>query len=342
MSSDHEINKYEQLIKIGQGSFAEIFIAKDRTTKRLFAMKISIQSDIEESNDPVVIREAKILETLNHWNIIKLLDYSDSAEKSLVLKRESSSALSIIEFCPFNLSKLIVHPEFKFEVMEIKSIVWQLILGLDYIHDKAIIHGDLRPSNILMTSTGVVKLSDFGLATYPNLTPVDHDWNFPSPAMWYAPPEELLGKGHHGIAADIWRLGCIIPEMWTKKPIMEGKNRIQQLVQIFDLCGSIELESWPDVESYPFFDKNVLPMNCRRRLLTLLKSVINDKKICTMIDDMLVITPIFRLPLAKTLDWLRFISRVDFQPWLLKPMLERYTKCPEADLPHLDLVAVDR
>lgn len=347
MSSDDEINKYEQLVKIGQGAFAEVFIAKDRTTNTLFTMKISIQSDNEESNVPVVIREAKILETLNHWNVVKLIDYSDSPEKSLVLNRESSSALSIIEFCPFSLSKLIVNPEFHFEELEIKSIVWQLILGLDYLHDKGLIHGDLRPANILMTKTGAVKLSDFGLATYPNLPnlpnlpPVDHNWNFPSPAMWYAPPEELLGKGYHGISADTWRLGCIIPEMWTKMPIMKGSNRIEQLVQIFELCGSVQFESWPDVESYPFFDKSILPMDCKRQLSTRLKSVINDKKIFTMIDEMLTISPIFRLPLSKTLDWLSFINREDFQPWLFKPMLERYMNCSEAELPHLGLEEVD-
>ncbi|XP_074105729.1 cyclin-dependent kinase 9-A-like [Cotesia typhae] len=348
MSSDDEIDKYERLVKIGQGAFAEVFIVKNRTTNKLFTMKISIQSDIEVLNDPIVVREAKILRTLEHWNVIKLIDYSSYPEKSLLLNRESSSALSITEFCPFSLSKLIVNPEFHFEELEIKSIVWQLILGLDYLHEKGLVHGDLRPSNILMTKTGAVKLSDFGLATYLDLPyllsipPVDHNWNLPSPAMWYAPPEELLGRGYHGIAADTWRLGCIIPEMWTKKPIMKGSNRIEQLVQIFELCGSVQLESWPDVESYPFFDKTILPMDCRRQLSTRLKSEINDEKIVTMIDEMLIINPIFRLPSSKTLDWLSFINREDFQPWLFTPMLDRYMNCNEAELPHLGLQEVNR
>ncbi|XP_044585289.1 cyclin-dependent kinase 9-like isoform X2 [Cotesia glomerata] len=341
MSSGQEIHKYLKLNKIGQGSLAEVFMAKDRIIKKLFAMKLSIQSNIEESNKLVVIREAKILKTLNHQNIIKLLDYSDSAEQSIVLSRHPSSVLSIIEFCPCSLSQLIVHPEFQFEVTEIKTIVWQLILGLNYIHEKKIFHTDLRPSNILMNSKGVVKLSDFGLATYLNSTPMKQDWTFLSPAMWYAPPEELLGKGNYKVPEDTWRLGCIIPEMWRKKPIMEGWNRIDQLVRIFELCGSMHLASWPEVVNYEFFDRNVLPLNCRRNILPHLGPIINDEEILEMIDEMLVISPHFRRPLRKTLDWLHFISRVDYQPWVLRPMLERYSNCTGVDFPRLDLLDDD-
>ncbi|CAG5090026.1 Similar to cdk9: Cyclin-dependent kinase 9 (Danio rerio) [Cotesia congregata] len=172
MSAGQEINKYLKLNKIGQGSFAEVYMAKDRIRKKYFAMKLSIQSNIEESNKLVVIREAKILKKLNHRNIIKLLDYSDSAEQSTILSRHPSSALSIIEFCPCSLSQSIIHPEFQFE----------LILGLNYIHEKKIFHTDLRPSNILINIKGV-KLFDFGLATYRNSTPLKQDWTFPSTAM---------------------------------------------------------------------------------------------------------------------------------------------------------------
>ncbi|CAD6235179.1 GSCOCG00007847001-RA-CDS [Cotesia congregata] len=182
MSAGQEINKYLKLNKIGQGSFAEVYMAKDRIRKKYFAMKLSIQSNIEESNKLVVIREAKILKKLNHRNIIKLLDYSDSAEQSTILSRHPSSALSIIEFCPCSLSQSIIHPEFQFEVTEIKTTVWQLILGLNYIHEKKIFHTDLRPSNILINIKGV-KLFDFGLATYRNSTPLKQDWTFPSTAM---------------------------------------------------------------------------------------------------------------------------------------------------------------
>lgn len=65
--------------------------------------------------------------------------------------------------------------------------------------------------------------------------------------LWYRPPELLLGERNYGPAVDIWGIGCIMAEMWTRCPILQGNSESTQLKLISQLCGSITPEVWPKV-----------------------------------------------------------------------------------------------
>lgn len=84
--------------------------------------------------------------------------------------------------------------------------------------------------------------------------------------LWYRPPELLLGDRNYGPPVDLWGAGCIMAEMWTRYPIMQGNTEQHQLNLISHLCGSITPEVWPGVEKFDLYKKMELPKGQRRKV----------------------------------------------------------------------------
>lgn len=84
--------------------------------------------------------------------------------------------------------------------------------------------------------------------------------------LWYRPPELLLGDRNYGPPVDLWGAGCIMAEMWTRSPIMQGNTEQQQLTLISQLCGSITPDIWPGVEALDLFNKMELPRGQKRKV----------------------------------------------------------------------------
>ena len=90
--------------------------------------------------------------------------------------------------------------------------------------------------------------------------------------LWYRPPELLLGERNYGPAVDLWGAGCIMAEMWTRSPIMQGNTEQHQLTLIAQLCGTINPEVWPGVDKLDLFNRMELPkgkfLNFRAKIPT--------------------------------------------------------------------------
>jgi cyclin-dependent kinase 9 len=82
--------------------------------------------------------------------------------------------------------------------------------------------------------------------------------------LWYRPPELLLGERNYGPPVDLWGAGCIMAEMWTRSPIMQGNSEQQQLTLISQLCGTICPQVWPGVENLELYKKMELPVQKRK------------------------------------------------------------------------------
>lgn len=152
----------------------------------------------------------------------------------------------------------------------VKSLLWQILQGINYLHRNWIIHRDLKPSNILVTGSdkpptdrGCVKIADFGLARLfqAPLRPLT-DVDAVVVTIWYRAPELLLGSKHYTKAIDLWAIGCIFAELITSKPLFQGvekerkgddRNPFQtdQIDKIFKILGKPSQEQWSNIHELP-------------------------------------------------------------------------------------------
>ncbi|KAL8589644.1 P-TEFb-associated cyclin-dependent protein kinase Cdk9 [Nucella lapillus] len=233
--------KYEKLAKIGQGTFGEVFKARCKRTKQIVALKKVLMDNEKEGFPITALREIKILQLLNHENVVELLEICSS--KATAQNRYKSLFYLVFEFCEHDLAGLLSNMQVVFNLSEIKEVMKQLMNGLFYIHRNKILHRDMKAANILITKQGTLKLADFGLArAFSNTTRLPNRYTNRVVTLWYRPPELLLGDRNYGTAIDQWGAGCIMAEMWTRNPIMQGTTEQNQLTLISQLCGSITPE----------------------------------------------------------------------------------------------------
>ena len=114
----------------------------------------------------------------------------------------------------------------KLDERKVKSIMWQILNGISYIHHNWVVHRDLKPSNILIMGRGpeigTVKIADFGIARLfqQPLRALHHDGVVVT--VWYRAPELLLGAKHYTKSIDMLAIGCIFGELLTSKPLFQG------------------------------------------------------------------------------------------------------------------------
>jgi serine/threonine protein kinase len=101
----------------------------------------------------------------------------------------------------------------------------QLLCGLDHCHNRGVLHRDIKGANLLLDNNGILKIADFGLATFFNPKQKQH-LTSRVVTLWYRPPELLLGATNYGAAVDLWSVGCILAELLSGKPIMPGRTEV--------------------------------------------------------------------------------------------------------------------
>ncbi|KAG0551132.1 hypothetical protein BDA96_01G396800 [Sorghum bicolor] len=180
-------------------------------------------------------REILILRRLDHPNVVKL--------DGLVTSRMSCSLYLVFEYMEHDLAGLAASPEIKFTEPQVKCYMHQLLSGLEHCHDRGVLHRDIKGSNLLLDNNGMLKIADFGLASF-----FDPDRKQPMTSrvvtLWYRPPELLLGATDYEVGVDLWSAGCILAELLAGRPIMPGRTEVEQLHKIFKLCGSPTEEYW--------------------------------------------------------------------------------------------------
>ncbi|XP_020244923.1 probable serine/threonine-protein kinase At1g54610 [Asparagus officinalis] len=180
-------------------------------------------------------REILILRRLDHPNVVKL--------EGLVTSRMSCSLYLVFEYMEHDLAGLAASPGIKFTEPQVKCYMHQLLSGLEHCHNRGVLHRDIKGSNLLLDNSGMLKIADFGLASF-------FDPNHKQPmtsrvvTLWYRPPELLLGATDYGVGVDLWSAGCILAELLAGKPIMPGRTEVEQLHKIFKLCGSPSEDYW--------------------------------------------------------------------------------------------------
>ncbi|KAK8973557.1 hypothetical protein V6N11_030747 [Hibiscus sabdariffa] len=228
-------DSFEKLDKIGQGTYSNVYRARDLDQKKVVALKKVRFDNLEPESVRFMAREIHILRRLDHQNVIKL--------EGLVTSRMSCGLYLVFEYMEHDLAGLASHPGLKFSESQVKCYVQQLLCGLDHCHSRGVLHRDIKGSNLLIDNNGILKIADFGLASF-----FDPHQSQPLTSrvvtLWYRPPELLLGATNYGAAVDLWSTGCILAELYAGKPIMPGRTEVEQLHKIFKLCGSPSEEYW--------------------------------------------------------------------------------------------------
>ncbi|KAG8045605.1 hypothetical protein GUJ93_ZPchr0008g11587 [Zizania palustris] len=226
---------FEKLDKIGQGTYSNVYRARDLEKEKIVALKKVRFDNLEPESVKFMAREILILRRLDHPNIIKL--------EGLVTSRMSCSLYLVFEYMEHDLAGLASFPGVKFTESQMKCYMQQLLCGLEHCHSRHILHRDIKGSNLLIDNRGILKIADFGLASF-----FDPEQRHPLTSrvvtLWYRPPELLLGATNYGVAVDLWSTGCILAELYAGKPIMPGRTEVEQLHKIFKLCGSPSEDYW--------------------------------------------------------------------------------------------------
>ncbi|XP_024535365.1 probable serine/threonine-protein kinase At1g54610 isoform X2 [Selaginella moellendorffii] len=228
-------DSFEKLDKIGQGTYSNVYKARDLDSGKVVALKKVRFDSLEPESVKFMAREIQILRRLDHPNVVKL--------EGLVTSRMSSSLYLVFEYMEHDLAGLAACPGIMFTEPQVKCYLQQLIRGLDHCHTRGVLHRDIKGSNLLIDNSGILKIADFGLATfyhpYQNLALTSR-----VVTLWYRPPELLLGATEYSVGVDLWSTGCILAELLAGKPIMPGRTEVEQLHKIFKLCGSPSEEYW--------------------------------------------------------------------------------------------------
>ncbi|KAK7358688.1 hypothetical protein VNO77_00626 [Canavalia gladiata] len=228
-------NTFEKLAKIGQGTYSNVYKARDLVTGKIVALKKVRFDNLEAESVKFMAREILVLRKLDHPNVVKL--------EGLVTSRISSSLYLVFEYMEHDLSGLAAGLGVKFSEPQVKCYMKQLLSGLEHCHSRGILHRDIKGSNLLIDNEGILKIADFGLATFFD-SKQKHPMTSRVVTLWYRPPELLLGATSYGVGVDIWSAGCILAELLAGKPIMPGRTEVEQLHKIFKLCGSPSEGYW--------------------------------------------------------------------------------------------------
>ncbi|CAI9287860.1 unnamed protein product [Lactuca saligna] len=215
------MEQYQILKEIGSGSYGVVWGAWDEHTDEVFAIK-KLKMRCNSAKEYINLTEVKALRKMNHPNIIKL--------KEII--KEDDSLYLVLEYMECNLCERMTCRKKPFSEDEIRDLCFQIFQGLAYMHDNGYFHRDLKPENLLV-SKDVIKIADLGLAREMNGKPATDNIG----SRWYSAPEVLLGKEYDS-SVDMWAMGAIMAELFTRHPLFPGKHDRDQMYKICRVIGS--------------------------------------------------------------------------------------------------------
>ena len=199
-----------------------------------------------------ILREISFLKEINHENIARMVN-AEVVGKVVYICTEQGE-YNLKEY----MKRFHVNDAYTISKDTVQSLMKQVFTGLQFIHNKGILHRNLKPDNILVSQNGTIKLADFTLSrmeTVPRYpyTPEDPKERERSGRearrLWYRAPELLLRKDLYGSEVDIWTAGCLLAELCLGVPLFNGENEIEHLFKIFKTMGvpdSVPAKSFPN------------------------------------------------------------------------------------------------
>ncbi|XP_074012896.1 aurora kinase A [Numenius arquata] len=195
---------------LGKGKFGNVYLAREKKSKFILALKVLFKTQLEEAGvEHQLRREVEIQSHLRHPNILRLYGYFHDVTRVYLM----------LEYAPRGEVYKELQKLTKFDEQRTATYVTELADALSYCHSKSVIHRDIKPENLLLGSNGELKIADFG-------------WSVHAPSsrrttlcgtLDYLPPEMIEGRTHDE-KVDIWSLGVLCYEFLVGKPPFEAET----------------------------------------------------------------------------------------------------------------------
>lgn len=206
-------NRYEILESIGVGGMADVYKALDHTLNRYVAIKVLKE---ELNSDETFVKkfrqEAMAAASLSHPNVVNIFDVG----------QEDSINYIVMELCEGVTLKEYIRRKGKLEIYETINIAIQIANGIQAAHDRGIIHRDIKPQNVIITTDGKAKVTDFGIAKAVSSQTITAST---VGSVHYISPEQARGSYCDG-RSDIYSLGITIYEMLTGRVPFDGDSTV--------------------------------------------------------------------------------------------------------------------
>ena len=214
-----KISDFIILSQIGKGAFGTVYLVKRKLDNKIYALKKIIIEKMKKKEIENSLNEIRILASISHPNIISY--------KEVFWDDDSNSLNIVMEYADDgDLSKKIIENKrnkIPFSEKKIWSFSIQIVEGLKYLHNKRIIHRDLKSANIFLMKNGIIKIGDLNVSKILKNKTSNNLHLTQTGTPFYASPEVWRNEPY-SYKSDMWSLGCIIYEMCTYYPPFMGKN----------------------------------------------------------------------------------------------------------------------
>ncbi|NXE84254.1 STK11 kinase, partial [Cochlearius cochlearius] len=236
------IGKYLMGDLLGEGSYGKVKEMLDSETLCRRAVKILKKKKLRRipNGEANVKKEIQLLRRLRHKNVILLVDVLYNEEKQKIypfFMRFLNSAFTymVMEYCVCGMQEMLDSvPEKRFPVFQAHGYFCQLIDGLEYLHSQGIVHKDIKPGNLLLTTNGTLKISDLGVAEALHPFAEDDTCRTSQGSPAFQPPEIANGLDtFSGFKVDIWSAGVTLYNITTGLYPFEGDN----IYKLFENIG---------------------------------------------------------------------------------------------------------
>ena len=228
------MHRYRIIKAVGDGTYGSVLKA---TTDKGETVAIKKMKKLFYTWDECIkLREVQSLKILSHPNIVKLRE----------VIRENDELFFVFEYLDQNIYQLTKDAKKFLDESKIKWILYQIVLGLAYMHKHGFFHRDMKPENLLVTGSDshpLVKLADFGLAREIRSRPPYTDY---VSTRWYRAPEVLLRSTAYNSPIDLWAVGAIMAELYTFRPLFPGASEPDTLYKICSVLGTPTATTWSD------------------------------------------------------------------------------------------------
>ncbi len=211
-------DRYEIIGKIGAGGMSDVYKAKDHTLGRFVAIKVLKSEFSEDINFVTKFRsEAQSAAGLEHPNIVNIYDVGSENEIHYI----------VMEYVEGITLKTYIEKKGQLTFKEAASIAIQVGRGIETAHNKNIVHRDIKPQNIMISTEGKVKVMDFGIARAATSNTINSDV---MGSVHYSSPEQARNGFVDG-KSDIYSLGIVMYEMVTGRVPFNGDTTVQVAIQ---------------------------------------------------------------------------------------------------------------